>query len=218
MEEELVKPRVRHIAPHGGYYQITDVSYRGENHTYNLFENFTKDMCQNELAEFYENEKQKGNPHPMDSVLHFSLMDAAVRAGNSGLIRFIHDAINKYPITLSRVKYNSLDEELIHNYGTKEVYSFKRRFSGIDSNVINIEDKDIVSCFFGTSNVESINRASRLIFDNLPMHLITRPSILISTNTESTVYFCPNYYYHISLISGETGIHKSTALRALQVG
>jgi len=100
-------PRIRYYPPSEEFWDIPGVSYRGKTITCRLFEKMNSPMNQDKLAEFYEIEKQKGNPYPMDSVLHFAIFSKAYSLRNKSqketeqLRNFFKQGIRNFPNTLS---------------------------------------------------------------------------------------------------------------------
>ena len=74
--------RIIYTQPSEGYWDIPEVSYRGETHTYRLFEKMTPAIDRGSLGELYDKEKRKGNPHPADSILYFAIFSAVFEQRN----------------------------------------------------------------------------------------------------------------------------------------
>jgi len=149
--KKVVNPTSKYVSPSETYWEITGVKYKGNLHTYRLSDKMTEPMNQNKLAEFYEKEKQKGNPYPLDSILHFSIFDSAVKSG-----------LRKYPNTLSRVIYNPLSKDnVIHNYGTSDVYSLNGDVIGEDGWITNINNKKSLELLTGIKDIKKLNKISQ---------------------------------------------------------
>ena len=163
-------PGIRYIQPSESFFEIPGVVYRGKTGTYRLFEKMTDSMTQEQLAEFYEKEKSKGNPHPMDSVLHFAIPSAAYRLRNESpeeaekLRVFLQRGFEQAPNTLTRAIYNpSGDDEIIHNYGTSDQYFLRENIVGSDNWIADISDKNVLESLLGTKDVVKINEVSQWI-------------------------------------------------------
>jgi hypothetical protein len=156
------KPIVKHILPSEECFEISEVNYKGKIHTYKLYTKMTNPMNQYKLAEFYENEKQKGDPYPMDSILHFSIFDSAVKSGDKDLMNLIQLGLRKYPNTLSRVIYNpSGKDKVLHNYGTSDSYSLIGNISGPNGWIKGINDKKSLELLTGIKDVNKLNKISQ---------------------------------------------------------
>lgn len=172
-------------------------------------------MTQDKLAEFYETEKQKGNPVPMNSILHFSLMNSAVKSGDRELMNHIQKGLQKYPNTLSRAIYNSGGkDEVIHNYGTQDSYILTGDLTGSDGWIEDIRDKNIFNLFLGTKNINKLNRVSNGI-NKTPMYL-WRINSKPSEKLERVVRFGANED-ELSLGAYGGPFNEYPALRVLQV-
>lgn len=143
---------------------IPGVVYRGETGTYRLFERMNPNMAQDVLAELTETEKQKGNPHAMDSILHFAIFSAAHKLKDAipkeaeSLRMFLRESLQQWSSTLSRVRYTSKgNDEIIHNYHTSDQYILTANVVGPDSETNKIQDSRTLYAFLGTSNVSHID-------------------------------------------------------------
>jgi hypothetical protein len=181
-------PLVSHIMPSEEYFEISGVNYKGNIHTYRLYTKMTDLMNQDELAKFYETEKQKGNPYPMDSILHFSIFDSARKSKTEELLNFIHSGLRKYPVTLSRVIYNPLEKDkIIHNYKTSDAYSLNGNIVGEDGWIKDIKDKKSLELLIGIKDINKLNKISQNI--NQTLMYIWRVNSKPSEKIESAVWF-----------------------------
>jgi hypothetical protein len=96
------------VSPIKGYWEITGVEYKGNIHTYRLYDKMTYPMNQDNLAEFSRIEKEKGNPHAVGLPQFLAICEAGVKSGDVNLMNYLHEEIRKYPNFLSRVTYNPL--------------------------------------------------------------------------------------------------------------
>ena len=149
---------------------IPAVSYRGETTDYRLFEEMTPAMNQEQLAELYEKEKQKGNPYPTDVPLIWAICTSAYNLRNENpktskkLKNLLENNFKKYPNILTKIIYNlSGKDKIIHNYKTSDQYSLDGKVVGSDGWIENIADKKVLEFFLGTSNIEQINKVSQWI-------------------------------------------------------
>jgi len=168
---KIIKPSVKHVFPSEEYFEISGVNYRGDTNTYRLYTKMTPPMNQDKLAEFYEKEKKEGNPRPMDSILHFSIFDSAVKSGDSDLMNFIQSGLKKYPNTLSRIIYNpSQKDKIMHNYGTSDYYSLMGDIAGEDNWIDKLKDKKSLELLTGIKDINKLNKIS-LGINNTPMYI-----------------------------------------------
>ncbi len=75
-----IKVKIKYVAPNSGYFEIDNGI-----HTYRLLEKLSPSMTQDKLAEFYESEKKKGNPLPLNSIQMMGLLEDTANSGNNGL-------------------------------------------------------------------------------------------------------------------------------------
>jgi len=153
-----------YVLPSTGYFKITRHE-EGKTHTYKLLDKMTPAMTQDKLAEFYESEKQKGNPLPLNSIQTFELLQDAVISGDSDLMNHLQKDLRRGVNTLSRAIYNPLgkDDETIHNYGTSDVYTIIRDIVGRDGFIDSIDNPDALESLLGTKDIKNINKISNAI-------------------------------------------------------
>ena len=149
---------------------IPDVFYKGQTGTYRLFEQMTSSMNQEKLAELYEIEKQKGNPHPTDIPLIWAIATRAYELRNENsseaekLRQFFARDFRKYPNTLTRIIYNPVNEDkIIHNYKTSDEYSIDTNVTGPDSSIDALSDTNVLEQLLGTKDTTKINEVSQWI-------------------------------------------------------
>jgi len=164
------KQRILYNPPSEAFWDIPNVNYRGETGDYRVFEKMTPAMNQEQLAEFYKQEKPKEHPHPMDSILHFAICNSAYNLKNKSpeeaekLRAFLQSGFRKYPNTLTRVIYASSEKDkIIHNYKTSDEYSIDAKVIGPDGWFADIPDKNILEYFLGTSDISKVNEAFQWI-------------------------------------------------------
>ncbi len=155
---------IKYTEPSESFWDVPGVVYKGEIGIYRIFNKMNPLMNHGDLAEFSEKEKQKGNPHTMDSILHFAIPLAAYNLKDvspkeaESLRGFLQKGFRQWPNTLTRVIYNPLGEdEVIHNYGTTDKYSLNGKVVGSDSWIKDMKDKRTLELFLGTSDVSEIN-------------------------------------------------------------
>ncbi len=153
-----------------GHFIIPEVIYRGKTGTYRLFEQMTPAMNQEQLAELYEQEKQKGNPYPTDRPLIEAIVTKAHEFIDQNpkeakrLRSFLLTGSQKYPNTLTRIIYNpSGKDKIVHNHGTSDEYFLDGKVVGPDGEINEIRDKIVLKKLLGTSNVKQINKVSQWI-------------------------------------------------------
>jgi len=166
--------------PSGGFWTIPGVNYKRRIigiGTYRLFEQMTPAMNQEQLAEFYEKEKQKGNPYPTDASLLWTICTSAYTLKNTNpqeaekLKVFLKNSFREYPNTLTRIIYNpSGKDKIVYNYRTSGQYYLDAKVVGPDGGINEIPDKNILEKFLGTSNIKQINEVSQWI-NNTNMYI-----------------------------------------------
>ena len=156
--------------PRKGSFDISGVFYRGKTGTYRLFEEMTPAMNQEQLAELYEAEKQKGNPHPTDAPLIWAIVSAGHSLRNKSpqesemLKKFLRQNLMQYANTLTRVRYNpSGKDKITHNYGTSDQYALTGKIVGQDGRISDISDKRFLESLLGTKDASGINCVSHWI-------------------------------------------------------
>ncbi len=164
------KQTLLYTSPSESFWTIPGVIYRGKTGTYGLFEQMTPEMNQEQLAELYEQEKQKGNPHPTDAPLLWAICTSAFALKNENLEtskklrNLLKDSFRTFPNTLTRIIYNPPGEDkIIHNYRTSDEYSLDGKVVGLNSWIDEILDKNILEKLLGTQDVPKINNVSQWI-------------------------------------------------------
>lgn len=164
------KQGISYTSPNDGFWTIPDVAYKGEIGTYRLFEQMTYAMTQNQLAEFYEREKAKGNPIPTDAPMIQAVVTKAHELRNQNpneserLRRFLQTGFKRYPSTLTKVIYNpSEKDKIVHNHKTSDEYSIDEHIVGRDCWIRNISNKKVLESLLGTSNIKQIDEVSQWI-------------------------------------------------------
>lgn len=137
-------------------------------------------MAQDGLAEFYESEKKKGNPLPLNSIQVIGLLEDTVNSKNNELKNYIHKSLRKTWInTLTRVIYNPGEkDQTIHNYGTSDAYSISGDIIGDENLIEKINNKNALESLLKTKNIEKLNKISNAI-NQTPMYfwrLNSKPS------------------------------------------
>ncbi len=164
---------ILYTPPSESFWDVPGVSYRGETGTYRIFEQMTPSMNQDKLAEYSEKEKQKGNPHAIDSVLHFAIFSQAyaLRSQNpetaESLRVFLQSGLREYINTLTRVVYNPEEEtdQVIHNYKTPDSYTLEGKLVGPDGWIKDFPDKRVLEFLLKIQDAKQINNISRWIND-----------------------------------------------------
>ena len=163
------KQRISYIPPNESFWIIPEVVYRGETGTYRLFEKMTPVMIQDQLAELYELEKAREMPRPMDSVLHFAIMNASYNLRHTGpdakkLRAFLHQNLRRWPNTMSRIVHvPSAEDRVIHNYKTSDEYSIDEQVVGPNNCVKDIQNKKVLESLLGTQDVVQIDKVFQWI-------------------------------------------------------
>lgn len=182
-----VKVKSKYVASITGYCKIDN-----GNSVYRLIEKMTAPMRQDELAEFYESEKKKGNPLPMSSIQHIELVNDAVKSGNKDLMNYLQKGFRKWPGTLTRVIYNPIGEEdeTIHNYGTSDAYSIIGNVVGRDDWIKDIDNPNALESLLKTKDIKILNEISNAI--NQTSMYFSRLNSKPAKKTEATARFYAN--------------------------
>lgn len=161
-----IEVKSKYIAPSTGYFEIDN-----GNSVYRLLDKMTPSMNQDKLAEFYEKEKQKGNPLPLNSIQMFEIISDAVKSGNDDLKNYLQEGLQRWSNTLTRVIYNPIGEEdeIIHNYGTSDAYSVMGDIVGKDGLIKNIDNSNALESLLGTKDIKKLNEISNAI-NSTPMY------------------------------------------------
>lgn len=137
----------------------------------------TPPMNQEQLAEFYEREKERGNPRPTDAPLLWAIFDRGYelkdKAKNLEILKSemfsvaIQRRLATFPNTLTRVVYNPAGgDEVIHNYGTFDQYSLMENVAGPDALIKDMKGKNVLESLLGTQDVSRIDKVSQWINKN----------------------------------------------------
>ncbi|MEK6871405.1 MAG: hypothetical protein AABX16_00710 [Nanoarchaeota archaeon] len=164
----ITKKSIIYNEPSEISWDIPGVLYRGEKGTYQLFGEMSPSLNQDQLAELYTKEKQKGNPHPTDMPLMWAIATRAheLRSDdkNEKLKNFLKQSLRRWPNTLTRIIYNlSEDDCVIHNYGTSDKYSVNCTVVGSDRWINKLLDKNILENILGTQDTQKINEISQYV-------------------------------------------------------
>lgn len=164
--------RIKYNAPSEGFFDVPGVVDGEKTRTYRIFERMTPAMTQDQLSDFYEKEKPRGNPHPMNSILHFAISLAGYNLRNEcpseteQLRSFLRKGFRKFPNTLTRIIYNpSGRDKVVHNYGTSDKYTLNNHIFGSPGLVLDISDKNILKPIFGTEDVDKVNSVFHWLHD-----------------------------------------------------
>ncbi len=198
MQNKIISTN-KDTTPREGYNTITHVRDRGVLCVYRLYDKMTSLMNSGELTEFYETEKQKGNPHPASSALTWAIFEAAVRTKDEELLRKIQNGLKRYSNTLTKVVYPPEgSDRVVHNYGTLDEYSLEGNVVGSSGWVSDLksEDKRVLELILGTKDIRRINRVSNLI--NGTDSFLNRLNSKHTVESEKVVGF----HTHFSRFSG----------------
>ncbi len=181
---------VEHILPSTGYFEISKYNEKGKAVKYRLLDKLSSSMTQDKLAEFYESEKKKGNPLPLNSIQVMELLEDTANSKNAELKNYIQKSLKENWInTLTRVIYKPVEEKdvTIHNHGTSDSYSITGDIVGNDNWIKDINNQNALESLLKTKDVEKLNKISDKI-NQTPMYfwrLNSKPS----EKTESVVGF-----------------------------
>lgn len=162
----MTESTIGYVAPTDGKFVFDNVQYRGKTYRQaEFFEQLTPSMTQDRLAELYEQEKQKGNPVPMDLPVFFSLCKTAYDLRDSpdfgkhaerfkGFVQGIVRSV--YPNTLTRVKYQPAGEDIVvHNCGTSDEYRRPAEIVGPDREIVSA-DAGAIEALTSHPNVDQV--------------------------------------------------------------
>lgn len=187
---KIIKLKVKHVLPSAGYFEICKYNKKGKSVKYKLLDRLNPLMTQENLAEFYEFEKKKGNPLPLNSIQFMELLEDTADSENNKLKNYVHKSLKENWInTLTRVIYNPIGkkDETIHNYGTSDSYSIIGDIVGEDNWIKNINNKNALESLLKINDVEKLNKISNAI-NQTPMYL-WRLNSKTSEKQESVVRF-----------------------------
>ena len=200
---------------------VPGVNYRGKTGTYRLFEQMTPAMTQDKLAELYEIEKQKGNPHLTDAPLIWAISTRSYDLRNENpeeaerLRQLLKKGFRQYPNTLTRVIYNPSEEDkIIHNYNTSGEYSIDANVVGLDGQMESISDKNVLESLLGTKDVIKINEVSQWV--NGTNSFIWRLNLKPTNKVEKIVRFYA-YACRLDLYCDGDPLYGYPAFRVLEV-
>ncbi len=165
---ETAQSTIKYTPRTEGLWEIPGVIYQGETGTYRLFEEMTPTLNQDQLAELYTKEKQKGNHHPTDMPLVWAIATRAYELRDEDqsktLQQFLRSGLRTFPNTLTRIIYNSSGEDrVIHNYGTSDEYSLQGDIVGSGGFVSELSDKTVLEKIIGTQDTQKINEISQYV-------------------------------------------------------
>lgn len=187
---KIIKPEVKHIFPSAGYFEICKYDEKGKPSKYKLLDKLSPSMTQDKLAEFYESEKKKGNPLPLNSIQVMGLLEDTANSEDNELKNYVQKSLRENWLnTLTRVIYKPAKQkdEVIHNYGTSDAYSIVGNIVGNDNLIENINNENALESLLKTKDVKKLNEISDAI-NKTPMYfwrLNSKPSEKI----ESVVRF-----------------------------
>lgn len=160
--EKTIKPKVKRI--------LSGFEIDNGSSVYRLMEKMTSSMNQDKLAEYYNIEKSKGNPVPMNSIQHLELFNDAVKSGNKELINFLQEGLRRGLNTLTRVGYNPAgkEDEVTHTYGTFDAYSVFGDIVGKDGWIKDVDNPNALELLLKTKDIKLLNEISNKI-NSTPM-------------------------------------------------
>ena len=163
------------------FWEIPEVTHRGEVHTCRLYDRMTPPMNYPALVKYAKDENKKGNPVPISSDLLIPLVSRACDLKDSyhneaeSLRQFIYNGLKKFPNTLSELTYfPSGNGKVVHNKGLPTEYEIRgKNLIGNDYIIeenISDDDANMLEMLFGTKNVKEINKFSNWI-NSTPIRL-----------------------------------------------
>ncbi len=156
------QPRIIHTSRVESW-RIPEVSYNQKSGTFELIGEMTPAMPQDKLAQKYGIEIPNTQLLWAIASKAYDLKNESPKEAES-LRNFLRQGFRQYPNTLTRIIYTpSGKDEIVHNYGTSDKYSFNENVSGPDSLIANMKDKKISESFLGTSDTDNVNNVSNWI-------------------------------------------------------
>ena len=157
------------------HFIIPNVFYKGRTGIYRIFKELTPGVTREKLSAIYELEKAKGNPHPASAPLIWAICESAYnlrdrKSGSSEKLRnFLHRSFQRSMNTLTSIIYSpSGEDQIIHNYGTPDEYSFEEEVIGQSDWVSKIHNKNFLEKLILNSDIEQIYNVSRWISRTSP--------------------------------------------------
>jgi len=175
---KTIKPvvEIEEIIPSEKYWKIKGTDSQGKDFSYRVFADLTGPMnLETQLPEFYEQQKQKGNPTPANSIQIFNIMDHAVTSKNASLINHLHTTFRRnYIRALSVASYSSIKSEnrIIHNYNTSDEFFEQGIILGPDGNVnnLNLKQRKALDLILKQKDLRILNKVSQAI-NQTPFYL-----------------------------------------------
>ena len=169
--EKAEPPKKVEIAQLGDFWRIDGVQYRNGIHTVDLAKTLLENgeaRTQDDWAKHYESAIDGEGFYTPDYPLFYGLVKAlhSVRDDTSKSSEVVssHDFIRdnsraKWMMTLTRVRYNPAgNDEVIHNYGTRNQYEEQVGFVGVDEWIKNTANPFVCQKLLNTTDgVAQIN-------------------------------------------------------------
>lgn len=159
---------VKEIIPGEKYWKVRGINSQGKEFKYTFFENLTRPMNSEQMAEFYETEKEKGNPLPANSIKVYNIMNAAVQSENSSLINHLSKVLkNNWINALSIAQYSPVKGEngVFHNWNTSDEFFKQGIIYGPDSNLEELDSRQrgFLELILGDKNLKNLKEVSHRI-------------------------------------------------------
>ncbi len=213
--EKPTNKRVKPITIEG-YDELRGVFYRGGSSVYRLYDKLTPAMNLQQLAEFYETEKSKGNPIPANAELSWAVITTAANSGDKNLVQRIQQILrNNFVNTLTGINwYASGNAKVIHKKGTSDSYHKQGRLIGPDGLISEVKPKKLLGYLLGNENIEDINDISNKI--NSTRAYVWRLNSNPNSKVETLVGFCA-FLGKLGLGCDRDPLYQDPAFRVLKI-
>ena len=157
------------ILPSEKYWKIKGINSQGKEFLYKVFADLTKPMnLESELPAFYEEQKELGNPTPVNSIQVYGVMRDAVNSKNASLINHLHKTFRtNYIRSLSVVVYSPVLAEngILHNSFTSDEFFEQGILLGPDGFVedLTLKQRKPLELILDEKKLPNLNKVSQVI-------------------------------------------------------
>ena len=146
-------------------YEVKGIDAQGNPFHYEFFKNLTKPLNQEGIAEFYEKQKQRGNPLPANSIQVYNSKNAGVKSKNYEFINFFHKTLREnYIKTGSVVIYSPIKEEngVFHNWKTSDEFFKQGIVYGPNGDIEkwNSKQRNFLELILGDNNLRNLKQVT----------------------------------------------------------
>ena len=149
-------------------YIVEGIDAQGNSFHHEFFEKLTKPLNKEGIAEFYEEQKQLGNPLPANSIQVYNSFNAAVKSGNNDFLNYLHKTSrNNYIKTSSVAIYSPIKGEngVAHNWKTSDEFFKQGIVYGPDGNIedFNLRQRNFLELILGDKDLRNLKKVSHRI-------------------------------------------------------